>query len=150
MSLREYIRTFITNDFGSKIITHSFSNVADDVYSPKEIKEECEFLGGDFIDEDMQLSYFSLDYLGEVNGAAWTEINENGYNFVIFTTDEASDQIYEELIYDCMDEFSFLREETNNLKLAIEVFDDETKKLLSENWQLNIIKEKDGFYIMGE
>lgn len=143
MSLRDYIRSFLSEDYS---MTCSYGQ--EDCSSTQNIKKECDFLGEDIVGDNMQLAYYSLDQ-GDLVGAAWTEIKENKYNFVVVTTEDASDAIYRELIYDCMDEYSFLKSEFEDLELELKVFDDDMQNILENRFSLSVIKEEKDHLIMG-
>lgn len=143
--LRQYIRFFLDE----RVSTHAFGEfpVEYDIYR---VVEECDSLKEeiDIVGQNMELAYF-CESLGEVQGAAWISKNENKFNFVVITTEDSSDSIFESLVYDCMEEYMVLREGNPELSLAVEVDDDETEGYLSEVYGLSIINSSEDVAIMG-
>lgn len=148
-NLRTFIKALIeqTND----VTIYSFLDEHSPMYyNTSEILKECEDLseGIDLVNENMELAYFSQD-LGEVNGAAWVEVNENYFNFFVATTEEAPDVVFEELVRNCIEEYEFLKHYNKNLKLEIKVEDIETEQCFESKFGLKTIRSYPGLCIMG-
>lgn len=149
-NIREIIRCLL-HEGGFSDETYSW-NSDDLLCNPRQIKDDCSELkkGFDLITEDMELSYFSVSNNGHVNGGAWTSVNNNKFNFAIATTQDTPDFIFEELVYDCIDEFSSLQKKNSKIRLEIKVEDEETEKFLREKYKLEVLRNCHSMVIMGK
>ncbi len=143
--LREYIRHCLfegTHAFGEHPLT----------YNPQEVLAESFLLKegfDDIIHESMDLAYFNRNIVNEIDGAAWVSDDGFVFEFSVITSEDAPDYVFESLVRDCMDEYSTLKFENDNLKLEIKVEDDETEKHLSDVYGLSIIGHNENVAIMG-
>ena len=143
--LREYIRHCLfegTYAFGEHPLT----------YNPQEVLIESSLLKegfDDVIHKSMDLAYFNKNFDNEVDGAAWICDDGMIFEFFVITSENAPNCVFESLVRDCMDEYSTLKFENDNLKLEIKVEDDETEKHLSDVYGLSIIGHNENVAIMG-
>lgn len=143
LELMSFLREYVRKCLSEGVITYSFDEYFTG-HNFQKIKEMSNKLKGDFdlVKEHMDLAYFSEDYNGKVNGAAWAGLDGKKFNFAVITSDEAPDYVFEALVRDCLDEYFELREKDNNLMLEVHVEDEETEQHLREVCGLSPVRDE--------
>lgn len=146
--LREYIRDLICD---GPLITQVFYERGEHkiAYDPDTVWNQAALIAeaADVDVDDYELKYFGRDMDGKVSGAAWVAMNEGKFEFVITLNELTAEEIHEELIRDCLDEFAF---QSTKESMVLEVsVDNEKERIAFENAGLVVLKEYVGTTIMG-
>jgi len=143
MMIREFIRSILEKDKRNKI-TEVFPN---SLYEEEDIWNGAMDLVEDVginLTAEKDLKFFITNG-EEVIGAAFTFCNENYFGFTIVTDPDFND-LKEELIIDCLDEYDIFLNKNPNL--AIQLDDERLAKQLIENYGMKKIKNNENNQIL--